>query len=145
MNRRAAALRGLILAAGVLVVPFSARAETVVFTAGLSPASEVPPKKSNGTGTVQAVLDTKSNKLHYVVNYKDLTGDATGAHFHGPAQPGQNAGISYGLKSSLASPIEGDATLTPEQAADLAAGKWYFNVHTAANPSGEIRGQLLRQ
>ena len=40
------------------------------------------------------------------------------------------------------SPITGTATLTPAQAADLAAGKWYVNLHTAANPGGEIRGQV---
>ena len=35
------------------------------------------------------------------------------------------------------------ATLTDAQAADMLAGKWYINVHTAANPGGEIRGQLI--
>jgi hypothetical protein len=40
------------------------------------------------------------------------------------------------------SPIKGTATLTDAQIADLNAGKWYFNVHTAANPGGEIRGTL---
>ena len=28
--------------------------------------------------------------------------------------------------------------------ADLAAGKWYFNIHTAANKGGEIRGQVMK-
>ncbi|MDB5424047.1 MAG: hypothetical protein JWQ29_1463, partial [Phenylobacterium sp.] len=40
------------------------------------------------------------------------------------------------------SPIKGTATLTDAQIADLNAGKWYFNVHTAANPGGEIRGTV---
>jgi hypothetical protein len=40
------------------------------------------------------------------------------------------------------SPIDGTATLTADQVKDLLAGKWYFNVHTAQNPGGEIRGQI---
>jgi hypothetical protein len=42
------------------------------------------------------------------------------------------------------SPFEGDATLTDAQASDLMAGKWYFNIHTAANKGGEIRGQVTK-
>jgi len=42
------------------------------------------------------------------------------------------------------SPAEGSATLTDAQAADLTAGKYYINVHTAANPGGEIRGQVTK-
>ena len=38
----------------------------------------------------------------------------------------------------------GDAA-TPEQAADLEAGKWYFNVHTEKNKGGEIRGQVMKK
>ena len=41
-----------------------------------------------------------------------------------------------------ACPIDSMATLTDAQAADLEAGKWYFNIHTAANPGGEIRGTV---
>ena len=39
----------------------------------------------------------------------------------------------------------GTATLTDQQAADLMAGRWYANVHTAQNPTGEIRGQMLHE
>jgi len=41
-----------------------------------------------------------------------------------------------------APPTEGSATLTDAQAADLMAGKHDLNVHTAANPGAEIRGQV---
>ena len=42
------------------------------------------------------------------------------------------------------SPAEGSATLTDAQEADLVGGKYYVNVHTAANPGGEIRGQVTK-
>ncbi|MBW8748306.1 MAG: CHRD domain-containing protein, partial [Acidobacteria bacterium] len=43
------------------------------------------------------------------------------------------------------SPLEGTATLSQEQTKDLLDGKWYFNLHTAANPGGEIRGQVVKE
>jgi hypothetical protein len=65
------------------------------------------------------------------------------AHFHGPAPAGKNAGVVIPIPmDKLASPIEGQATLTAAQESDLLAGNWYFNVHTAKNPGGEIRGQV---
>ena len=45
----------------------------------------------------------------------------------------------------MTSPIKGEATLTDAQAADLVAGKYYINIHTAANPGGEIRGQVVKK
>jgi len=77
------------------------------------------------------------------VTYAHLTGPATMAHFHGPAGPGVNAPPVVPVPpSSLADPMKGSATLDDGQIADLKAGNWYFNIHTAANPGGEIRGQL---
>jgi CHRD domain len=66
------------------------------------------------------------------------------AHFHGPADPGKNAGIVVPVQGSVASPIKGTATLTDAQGADLMAGKLYFNVHTERNKGGEIRGQVTK-
>ena len=115
---------------------------TQSFRATLSAAAEVPSNASPGTGTLEATFDKGSNVLKWRVSYSGLTGAATMAHFHGPALPGANAGVAVPFPSA-ASPAEGSATLTPAQLADLMAGKWYVNVHTAQNPGGEIRGQVL--
>jgi hypothetical protein len=47
--------------------------------------------------------------------------------------------------NSTTSPITGQATLTPEQAQQFAAGEWYVNVHTQAHPAGETRDQVVPQ
>jgi hypothetical protein len=82
--------------------------------------------------------------LKYHVVYSGLTGPVTAAHFHGPAAEGANAKPQVPLKAPLDSPIDGSARLSADQAKDLVEGKWYFNLHTAANPAGEIRGQVYK-
>lgn len=132
----------LAVAAGLLSSAALARAETVHLQATLNAATEVPPKASGGSGKVDATLDTDTHLLTYTVDYSGLTGPATMAHFHGPAKPGANAGVAVPLSSPLDSPIKGSATLTEAQQKQLLDGLMYVNVHTAANPGGEIRGQV---
>ena len=120
-----------------------ARADQINFKADLSGASEVAPVTSAGKGTATASLDTATKTLTWSVTYSGLSGPATAAHIHGPAAPGANAGVLVPFNDP-ASPIKGSATLTDAQITDLEAGKWYINVHTAANKPGEIRGQLVR-
>jgi CHRD domain len=124
------------------LVSGAAQAETKIFKATLSGASEVPPNAGAGAGAARATLDTATGKLVWDVTYSGLTGPAKAAHIHGPAGPGQNAGVVVPLKGDLASPIRGSAILTAAQTADLEAGKYYVNIHTAANKGGELRGQL---
>lgn len=114
----------------------------VAFTTQLRGANEVPPNASRAVGSVDAVLDKQSNLFRWKVSFSGLTGPATAAHFHGPAAIGANAGVVLPWQGPIVSPLEGRATLTPAQAADLMAGRWYANIHTAANPAGEVRGQM---
>jgi len=104
---------------------------------------EVPPTTSPGTGSASVTLDPDGT-LHWTVSYQNLTGPATAAHFHGPATPGLNAGVAVNIGGTApANPMQGTAHLNTTQIADLVAGRWYVNVHTAANPGGEIRGQVV--
>ena len=130
--------------ASVLASATASWAETITFRADLKASSEVPPNDSKGSGLVTATYDSSSKKLSYNGNYSGLTGPATAAHFHGPAEPGNNAGVQVPVPTDaiVKSPFDGEATLTDAQASDLVAGKWYFNIHTAANKGGEIRGQI---
>jgi len=133
-----------VMAAAVFAWTPAALADMVKYKADLKASSEVPAVDSKGSGTLEATYDTASKKLTYTVNYKDLSGPATAAHFHGPADAKANAGVVVPVSGAVTSPIKGEATLTDAQAADLAAGKLYFNVHTAANKGGEIRGQVMK-
>lgn len=126
-----------------LAAPVAAFADMVNLQADLTASAEVPPKDSQGHGQLTAMYDTASKDLQWKVTYADLTGPATMAHFHGPAPVGKNAGVVVPIDAKdLPSPIQGHKTLTDDQAKDLLAGNWYFNVHTAKNPGGEIRGQV---
>jgi len=122
-------------------------AASATHVAILTGANEVPPTTSTGTGTAWIMFDEQNNTLTWTVEYAGLTGPATGAHFHGPADAAGTAGVVLSLvgaeMGALASPIQGTANITADQAAQLIAGMWYVNIHTGGNPGGEIRGQVM--
>ena len=117
-------------------------ADTLNLGATLSGSAEVPPNNSPGMGQLQAEFDKATSTLSYTLRYSGLSGPVKAGHFHGPAEAGKNAGVALGISSIGESPVQGRAVLTAAQAADLLAGKWYVNLHTAANPGGEVRGQV---
>jgi len=125
----------------LFVICGAARADQVKFRANLAAG---PGITSAGKGAATATLDTATKTLTWDVEYSGLSGPATAAHIHGPADPGKDAGVVVPFTGSLASPIKGSATLTDAQIGQLESGKWYINIHTAANKGGEIRGQLVR-
>jgi hypothetical protein len=125
-------------------VAFAGPAFAEKMKATLDGKSEVPATTTAGTGTADIDYDPSTKKLTWKLTYSGLSGPATAAHFHGPAEADKNAGVKVPIPNATSSPAEGSAVLTEEQAADLTAGKYYVNVHTAANPGGEIRGQVTK-
>ncbi len=85
------------------------------------------------------------------VTYDGLTGVPTMAHIHGPAAPGQNAGVLVDLAPfnggsfGTSGMFSGTAMLTPSQLAALLDGLTYINIHTPGYGAGEIRGQIVAQ
>ena len=139
MNRTMLAM----LALGAAIT-FAGPAFADKYKATLDAKSEVPPNASAATGSADIDYDTATKKLSWKISYSGFTGPASAAHFHGPAEAGKNAGVEVAIPNAGTSPVEGSATLTDAQAADLTGGKLYINFHTAANPGGEIRGQVVK-
>jgi hypothetical protein len=137
-------LRRMLFAAALSAVFVSAAsAATVSYTARLSGRSEIPKTTSKGKGKFDGALDTQTKVLKYKLTFNGLSGPATAAHLHGPANRSQTAGVIAPLgDANPTSPVTGEVTLTDEQVNMLRSAKVYANIHTAANPSGEIRGQL---
>ncbi len=138
-----AALLVSVLVAGCSgMMPAADKSNLITFTTQMRGGNEVPPVSSSASGQVDAVLNTDTNVLRWRLTFANLSGPARAGHFHGPAAVGANAGVVLPFPGQLGSPMEGSATLTAAQVADLMAGRWYANIHTAANPGGEIRGQM---
>ena len=130
-----------LFAAAVVATAFAtpAHAVTYQFTTALDGAQAGTASPAMGSGMLS--YDDASNLLSWDIAFSGLQGTETAAHFHGPATPGNSAGIQIGLP--LSSPKIGTATLNATQESDLLNDLWYVNIHSTVAPSGEIRGQLL--
>ena len=116
-----------------------------IYEASLSGTQEVPPVNTAATGMAEIQVNTNTNVLTWKVTYAGLSVTPTGGHIHGPAVPGQNAGVLIPFTNVAVQPVTGQTTITSAQLSDLATGRLYVNLHTAANPAGEIRGQLRKR
>jgi len=113
-----------------------------------SGAQEAPNKVATAaTGTLSGTYNKDNNTLTYTVTWSGLTGgNPTAMHFHGAADPGIAAGVQIpitGFTAAAAGTVSGTATLKDEQETDLLNGQWYYNIHNATYPAGEIRGQVV--
>ena len=98
--------------------------------------------QQDGSGTAAMTLTDAG--LLYDVTVTGLSGNVSNAHFHTGA-----AGISGGVAHGIFNEFTGNTAsgvwrdLTPEQIQALTGGNLYLNIHTGANPGGEIRGQVV--
>jgi CHRD domain len=114
----------------------------VTFKATLSGASEVPANASAATGTATLTFNTTTKIFSLTVTHSIAT--ATNGHIH-KAAAGASGGVIFPF-SSFTSPIAyTSVALDATQEADLNANLYYVNIHTAAFPGGEVRGQLIKQ
>jgi hypothetical protein len=114
----------------------------------MSGAQEVPAVNTAAVGLINATYSQYTKTLNYSVYWSGLSGNATAAHIHGTGEAGVVAGVLQSFNSFPAKPtgsfngsllIDGVKFLED----NLLAGKYYINIHTAANGGGEIRGQLI--
>ncbi len=126
------------------------KADTITFTTTLSGAKETVPNSSTGTGTATVILDDVTGKGTITLTFSGLSTPVTGSHIHCCAAQGANAPVIVPFDAFLtlsADKLSGSITnyaftLTSAQVAAMKSGQTYVNVHTSANPGGEIRGQL---
>ncbi len=111
----------------------------------LSSGQEAPPNNSPATGSADVSYDRDAKKLTYTVTYSGLTGNPTMGHIHGSSPRGVNSGVIHhfmGIPQATSGTITGSYDVAPDKEEDLLNGLFYFNIHTAAYPGGEIRGQI---
>jgi CHRD domain-containing protein len=136
-------LAGVLAALAVTAFAGAARhANPIMIAAKLTAKEEVPKqvvKNVKATGSFTG--DITGTKLTWTLKFSRLTGAATAAHIHLGAM-GASGNVVVPLCGPCKSPVKGTATLTKALLKDLKTHKLYVNVHTAKNPSGEIRGQL---
>jgi hypothetical protein len=130
------------------------------FTAKLTGKEEVPSKDTKASGTAEFNLSSDGKKMTYMVNVKDID-KVTQAHIHS-GKAGENGPVVVWLFNATTptGPMSGMLSqgnftsselvgpLKDKQISDLVKlindGQAYVNVHTEANPMGEIRGQLSK-
>jgi hypothetical protein len=116
------------------------RARPHQFGARLNGAQEVPANGTAATGTATATLNANGS-VTYSVTVAGMSG--TAAHFHlAPFGSGVPGGIEVILSGGPTTWAGTSLPLSPGQIEALQTRQWYVNVHSAAFPGGQIRGQL---
>ena len=121
----------------------AASAAALHFTAKLDGSGETPPARARGAGEATVTLDLTRKVIDWRLEYSGLSGPITLARFRGPEPRDEKGDAAVTLRIGRSNPAQGSVTLTDDQIEDLAAGLWTLNLHTAAHPHGEIRGQVL--
>jgi hypothetical protein len=141
----------------LLAVPGVVRADYYFFVE-LNGSNEVPPNNEVGYGAAFVTINDNLTKIKVHASFYNLTGPASAAHFHvgdvgvsGPVVlPFQHFPASdhgrYKTKLTAADFQPGGGLQTFDDAIQaFFDGRMYMNIHTAAHPGGEIRGQVYYQ
>jgi hypothetical protein len=128
------------------VTALAGAASTATWTAALTARQEVPKQEVKAPlahGLFKGTLS--GSKLTWKLTYSRLTGPATAAHIHmGAKGAAGNVLVPLcGGTPACKSGLSGTATLTSAMMSAFKKHLLYVNVHTAKNPNGEIRGQIL--
>jgi len=113
----------------------------VIFALSANSQNEVPVNNSTATGSIYTVYNKTTKSLAYTINFNGVV--PTAMHFH-KAAIGANGGVQIGIDGPFTTGMKGAVVLNAAQEVDLLANQWYYNLHSAAFPGGEIRGQLVR-
>jgi hypothetical protein len=114
------------------------------YKASLDGSQEIVPVTTNGTGMVTFDLSRSMRSLHIRGAFENLSNTITGVVLE-KVQNGNPPVVVYDLSSTLTGNII-DTEIDPDTfAIDITHGYIYLNIYTATNPTGEIRGQLIKQ
>lgn len=172
MQKHALTLATALFGVGMLVACGGSKTTqpntTVTYKATLSGANERPtPNSSTATGTWIGTLNTQTNVLTYTLNYTGLSANSTASHIHAQGDattsagvvlnfqsfagattafaPGTTSGSAAGTVNLSGGTVTGLTITGDSLRKAMDAGMAYVNVHTTANPGGEIRGQIVKQ
>lgn len=157
-----------VAAAALVACGSGTKAPSGHFTAQLNGANEKPsPISTSGAGTADMTLDPTGTSVTWTITATGLTGNATNAHIHigdptvagpvivdfkaiSPPPAGTSTTFSgtftqTNIKNPTSPPLATPIATMDQLIAAIRAGNAYFNIHTATNPGGEIRGQLSEQ
>jgi hypothetical protein len=108
-------------------------------------AQVVPTSSSSASGAITGNFDGSKNTLHGTIKWGSLSGSVTAIHIHG-AYAGKN-GYPYfvlqNIPKGLTDSINFTSAFTESLEGGIPRGAYYFDIHTAAFPAGEIRGQII--
>ena len=116
--------------------------DNLIFYAVMSGDDENPPVATDATGLATIYFGEDKTTAEVNVTVNGLSGPITGAHIHEGFQ-GVNGPVVFPL-TAVGNRIQAELTgITSDQMAKFINGEYYINVHTAVNPGGEIRGQII--
>ena len=112
-----------------------------VIRTNLTGNQAVPPVPSTtGSGIGYVTVDTDTRQMTANVRLDNII--ASNAHIH-QGFAGTTGNIAIPLNQQTDEDWGVSTTLSAAQLTDLLDGALYFNIHTTANPAGEIRGQIV--